>query len=188
MKDLIRGHTLQATSWSGGKTTQLYIYPPSSDYARRDFIFRLSTASVELEESTFTPLPGFRRLLMVLQGELIIRHKDRYEKKLRAFEQDEFDGGWETSARGRVTDFNLMLSPQANGQVYAYFLEEGKQLKPDLHAFAFIYVYSGACKVAHDTEVIVKEKDLLVIRNESRVSLSALRDSRLILAQVQLLD
>ena len=45
------------TTWSGGKTTQLAIAPDGASYAERAFLWRISSATVELEASDFTPLP-----------------------------------------------------------------------------------------------------------------------------------
>lgn len=33
------------TAWSGGKTTQMFIYPEESDFSTRNFKFRLSSAT-----------------------------------------------------------------------------------------------------------------------------------------------
>ena len=49
------------TQWSGGATTQLAIAPKGAVYADRDFLWRLSSATVELDESDFTPLPAYDR-------------------------------------------------------------------------------------------------------------------------------
>ena len=70
------------TNWSGGTTTQLYIYPPTADYAKRNFKFRLSTAKVEAEKSDFTSLPGISRQLMILDGDLTITHQKHYSKTI----------------------------------------------------------------------------------------------------------
>ena len=95
--------------WSGGTTSQLYISPESASFSDRKFDFRISSAVVELEESDFTPMPGFSRILMVLEGELEISHEGHYSKVLKQFEIDEFSGDWKTSARGKVVDFNLIM-------------------------------------------------------------------------------
>ncbi len=124
---IIKANQHKTTTWSGGTTTQLFIFPEGSDYQKRDFLFRISTATVETEESTFTSLPGFKRKLMILEGELLIKHKGHYEKKLKQFEQDEFRGGWETSAVGKVTDFNLMMSRGVEGSLKFISLKEGEE-------------------------------------------------------------
>lgn len=95
--------------WSGGTTTQLAIFPPQAVYAERDFLWRLSSAVVELPESDFTPLPDYDRILMILDGELTLSHDGGEEYTLRALEQTSFDGASHTYSRGQVTDFNLMM-------------------------------------------------------------------------------
>lgn len=57
--------------WDGGKTREIFIYPQESSYEEQNFIFRLSQATIEGEESHFTPLPDYNRTLMVLEGEVI---------------------------------------------------------------------------------------------------------------------
>jgi hypothetical protein len=100
----------------------LAIWPPEADYARRDFVWRVSTARVDLEESTFTPLPGFRRLLMILEGGARLVHEARdlrREQSLGPFEQDAFEGAWNTASRGRCVDFNLMTASGCDGRIEA---------------------------------------------------------------------
>ena len=45
------------SSWSGGTTTQVGIAPAGAVYASRDFMWRVSSATVDLEVSDFTALP-----------------------------------------------------------------------------------------------------------------------------------
>ena len=56
------------SQWSGGTTTQLAIAPEGAVYADRDFLWRISSATVDLEESDFTALPDYVRLISVLDG------------------------------------------------------------------------------------------------------------------------
>jgi environmental stress-induced protein Ves len=101
--------------WSGGKTTQLAIYPEDADYSKRNFQWRISTADVEVEESLFTHLPGIQRVIMIIDGEMYLEHEGKHSVVLKPFEQDRFDGGWTTRSKGIVRDFNLMLSEGWNG-------------------------------------------------------------------------
>lgn len=110
-KDLI------TSKWSGGTTTQLAIYPPGSTLAERNFLFRISTATVEAESSAFTILPGVRRIIMVLDGILELEHTGHYSRRLKKPETDSFLGDWETRSRGRVVDFNLMTTGNAVGTI-----------------------------------------------------------------------
>ena len=97
------------SAWSGGTTTQLAIFPPDAVYAERDFLWRVSSATVELEESEFTPLPAYERLISTLEGGIELSHNGGPTLTLRPFEVHAFSGADATHSRGRCTDFNLML-------------------------------------------------------------------------------
>ena len=107
---IFRNCEQQINVWSGGTTTQLAIYPSNSEYKERNFAWRISSARVDLEESTFTSLPGVHRILMVLEGQIELTHEGVRNTCLKPFEQDEFDGGWTTKSRGKCIDFNLMMA------------------------------------------------------------------------------
>jgi environmental stress-induced protein Ves len=144
----------QTTEWSGGRTTELAIFPPEASYTNRNFEFRISTATVETETSTFTSLPGYKRLLMILKGELEITHIDQYTKKLAPFETDTFDGGWQTSAKGMVTDFNIMYAPdkKVNISMHAFTPEKSVSFFSTA-AFHYGYVVSGIAFLDIDSMV-----------------------------------
>ena len=95
--------------WMGGETTETAIYPASAKYIDRNFIWRLSTATCELEESDFSRLPDYDRVLMVLEGEVVLSHDGQRVARLAELEQDRFDGGYKTRSFGKITDYNLMV-------------------------------------------------------------------------------
>ena len=97
------------TAWSGGTTTQLAIAPEGAVYADRDFLWRLSSAGVELEHSDFTPLPDYVRLISVLKGTLDMKIGDGERFSLTPLTVRSFDGGTPVESWGKCTDFNLML-------------------------------------------------------------------------------
>ena len=110
--------------WSGGTTTQLAIYPPGASYADRNFIFRLSSATVDTEQSEFTHLPDYDRWLMIFEGRARLVHDSEKEVTLNPYECDAFDGGISTVSFGRVTDYNLMLRKGGTGYMKAIGLDE----------------------------------------------------------------
>lgn len=112
---IIRQGEHKTTNWSGGTTTELFIYPEGSVYSEGNFLWRLSTAKVEMEESVFTRLPGVSRVLMVLEGKLGLEHEGHHKAVLNEFEQDSFMGDWTTRGFGRVRDFNLMMKRNCSG-------------------------------------------------------------------------
>lgn len=112
------------TEWSGGKTTQLFIYPEDSSYKNLNFKFRLSSATVELEESRFTKLEGIYRFITPLDKELKLTHDNKEYINLKPFEVYEFDGGINTSSYGTVRDFNLMLGNGAEGKLESIHIDK----------------------------------------------------------------
>ncbi|SFR64688.1 HutD family protein [[Clostridium] aminophilum] len=99
----------KTTDWSGGKTTEIGIAPKGSEYADRDFLWRLSSATVDVEESEFTSLPDYNRIIMTLSGDISLSHNGERMIDLPEFTPHRFDGGDKTVSIGKVTDFNLML-------------------------------------------------------------------------------
>lgn len=156
--------------WAGGTTTQLAIYPEDGSYADRNFIWRLSSAVVELEESAFTKLPGFYRTLMVLEGELKLVHEGYHAVELKQFEQDSFNGAWNTTSYGKARDFNLMLREGINGRLKHIMVMPQHNTREALlnrddqmQIFAY-YCYRGAIEISlEEQKRILKEDELLVV-------------------------
>src|SRR5688572_20272876 len=106
---LFTPHKRTTINWAHGTSTEIFIYPANASFAERSFQFRISTATVEADETNFTFFEGITRHLMILKGDLELVHEGHYTKHLKPFDQDIFSGEWNTRSRGRVTDFNLML-------------------------------------------------------------------------------
>ena len=135
--------------WSGGQTTQLAIEPPGADYAERSFLWRVSSASVELEQSDFTPLPDYWRYIATLDGEITLQHNDCAPVHLKRLEVHTFDGAAKTVCEGRCTDFNLMLRKgAAEGSMTALCVEApaALPLEPGTETL-LIYCAQGACEL-----------------------------------------
>lgn len=116
---IIRKKDQNESVWSGGKTTQLFIYPAESSYASRNFAVRISSAVVEEETSVFTSLPGFHRILMPISGAIKLTHEGHKEVHAEPYQAVEFEGGWRTTSHGKCTDFGIMLAEGWHGSLYA---------------------------------------------------------------------
>lgn len=144
------------SAWSGGATTEIQIMPEGSRYADREFLWRLSSATVEVEESTFTALPDYDRLIMMLEGEMDLCHNHGQWIHLAEFEPHAFDGGDETLSKGKVVDFNLMLRKgKCRGAVVPLVFSEdavemvSKSLVPELKdcCDCMIYCHRGPVSI-----------------------------------------
>ena len=137
---LLRANDFQVSDWSGGKTKQLYLSPPTGHYGKRDFDYRLSTATVELAESQFSDLSGFHRILMSLNHTLHLHNASRQEETVLApFTPYVFEGSDSITSRGTCTDFNLIYSDHYQGQMLA--ISDREELSQD-EAIQFIYALS----------------------------------------------
>ncbi len=150
--------------WSGGVTTQLYIYPENSSYSARDFNFRISIATSEIEKSQFTHLPNIKRYLSILKGRLELTHEDGDKKILEPYEIYCFDGGIPIEAKGVVKDFNLMLK-NCDGELLFYELKETNSFKLETQRMLGIFCIAGEVnmsnlKIKADEIVIVEGEDI----------------------------
>lgn len=158
------------TEWSGGKTTQLYIYPEDSNYKALNFKFRLSSATVESEKSEFTKLEGVDRFITPLDNDLKLTHYHNNYVRLKPLEVYRFDGGEDTVSYGIARDFNLMLRAGAEGNLESIHIDKELLLSEDVCAgckecFYFIYACDKDVRIeiARET-IIVGRAQMLCIR------------------------
>jgi uncharacterized protein len=186
---IIYAESLNPTSWPGGITTELFIFPLTADYKQRNFQFRLSSATVENEKSDFTPLPGVSRKIMILSGTIILNHEDHYTRQLSKFDIDEFEGDWKTSAVGKCTDFNLMTTGNTTGKLKAAVINKYQISTLSLNEnwdWLFIYIYSGKVNIEINSKMFsIKKGDLLVANNPGmELRITGIEDSELVLCEI----
>ncbi|WP_456315678.1 HutD family protein [Pseudomonas shirazensis] len=98
-----------AAIWSGGLTYEYMIYPETANYSDRDFVFRISSATIEKVPSEFTKFNGYYRYLVMLDNSLQIevnKEKNVYEK----YEIMEFNSDDDVTSYTKGIDFNWMVS------------------------------------------------------------------------------
>ena len=162
---VLRERDYVVSAWSGGTTTQLAISPEGALYADRSFLWRVSSAAVELEESDFTALPDYWRLIATLEGEIALRHDGGAPLRLRPLEVRGFDGAWATQSFGRCRDFNLMLRKgKAEGEMEALPLEESRRLPADPRGGEqLLFCVRGGCRIesGEDRALLLTGESLL---------------------------
>ena len=141
---IVRSHEQKTATWVGETTTQLFISPQNTTYQAFDFDYRMSYATVDAPESTFTKMPGVTRHLMILNGKLDLNHEGRL-KHLEPLEPYEFNGEWPTTAKGKVMDFNLMVRNQYKGQLSANQFQPNEILKIEAASPIFRQSNYGHC-------------------------------------------
>ncbi len=178
------------SSWSGGKTIQIAIAPEGAEYAGRDFLWRLSSATVDLEESDFTALPDYTRLIAPVRGQMRLTHNGGDPIDLPPYKVHRFDGADATHSWGCCTDFNLMLRkgacdgrmiPLGNGAAG----EEAFTPEPSAEVLV-IYCTEGHVSVRYrgeSAELAEREAVLLESRQIGPVTLKFSDGSRAMSAQ-----
>lgn len=176
---LQRRETYPVSRWSGGSTAEIFIWPPKTEYAKRNFMFRISSATVEEEISTFTYLPGIRRILMLLHGQIRLK-TDGMTVNLKPYEQFIFNGEADTVSCGHCRDFNLMMANGCDGNLEVLDFSEQNRYNKNVDCRSLIsgeqirvlYASAGSCvcriKDALDggrvwQEWILQEADSLVL-------------------------
>ena len=143
--------------WSGGSTTELFIWPEGADYGKREFTLRVSSARVDLEESDFTPLTGVTRYITPLTGGFTLTHPGTDPVVMGPLaEPYRFSGEIQTHCVGKATDFNLMLKG-TDGEMA--LCEEKWHLRP---GFNCLYALEDT-NVALDSGYSLKAGELLVV-------------------------
>jgi environmental stress-induced protein Ves len=178
------------TKWSGGTTTELAIFPETSSYSERNFNYRISSAQVEDEESVFTKLPGVSREIMILEGELELFHKNKYSKYLKTFDTDSFSGEWDTSSKGKVTDFNLMTMGNTSGKIEAISLKNDVKyniIKKSEASEIALYLFSGSAEISTENDVFtLNEKDFCIISESqfTKLEINTISDCTIIKTEI----
>lgn len=168
---VVRKEEQNKSNWSGGTTTQLAIYPEDAVYSEGNFKWRISSAKVDIDQSTFTRLPGISRVIMIVDGKLKLEHEGHHTVELNPFEQDSFSGEWNTKSYGKVTDFNLMMNSECEGSLEAILvnkkqftnitLEDNKGF--DNISNSFYCVNGEGCILANYNKIDLHKGDFVLI-------------------------
>ena len=103
--------------WSGGNTSEIFLWPEGSSWQKKDFQIRISAAVTTLGGAPFTDFSGFTRHISPTEGRMHIIHRGHHERVLDMFDVDTFDGAWDTWSEGLYHDFNLLHTYDRNGRM-----------------------------------------------------------------------
>lgn len=181
--DIIPKNKQKATAWSGGLTTELYIFPKDSSYTEQNFKYRISTATVEIETSTFTALPGVERTLMVLEGSINLDHKNHHTVTLTSLEKDEFKGDWTTASKGTCLDLNLMRREGTKGDLTGLNMQKNESIKYKLNGISnFLFLNTGQIEI--ENTIIDKGAFIVFDKTQEEATILALEPSEIVLIMI----
>ncbi|MFY0675321.1 MAG: HutD family protein [Bacteroidia bacterium] len=183
-------NSFKTNIWSGGATTELFIAPKNAQLSKRNFHFRLSTATIETDESNFTPLPAIDRIFMVVGGTISLSHNGGSYKQINQFEQDYFSGSCLTKSKGKAQAFNLMLMGENQGSLRHKSLAENDNFLYEVtkaNVSSFIYLVNGKLEIFDiqtNERVILKTNELLLLK-EGSYSINARFKTNLLLIHIE---
>lgn len=126
-------------------------------------------------------------MILPLKGSLHLFYEGQGEKVLAPYEQDRFDGGWNTVSVGKATDFNLMLREGTKGEVEIYPLQTQESLCLE-NDDSMMLVFATEGNVCLDTTYYLQEWQLAVIDGEGKISIQNKEEksAKVIVCRIQL--
>lgn len=116
------------TDWSGGTTSEIYISPADSSVSKRNFDYRISSATCDLDKSVFTDYSGFTRYITPLDGDMKIMNSEE-EVNLKPYEVYEFKGSDSVTGYSKVRDYNLIIKSELDGDMYSLKVKETREVE-----------------------------------------------------------
>jgi environmental stress-induced protein Ves len=153
----------KASIWSGGLTYEYMIYPKTANYTDKDFIFRISSATIEGIPSEFTKFKGYHRYLVMLDNSLHIevnKEKKVYEK----YEIMEFNSDDDVISYTKGIDFNWMVSEK----IRHHKLKITKSNENSNAQIIFLFSLDTTVIKINEKPYNLEPYDLLVIENPQK--------------------
>ena len=186
---IIRKKDFKSKKWSGGETSEIYIYPENVEYPNLDFKFRISSATIEIERSEFSNLQGIYRYISTLENTIELSHDDKNYKKIKPFEIYEFKGDISTFSKGKTRDFNLMISKDVEARVEAISIEKEGRIKfKGKSKFMFLFNYGEDVNVFIDKSYNLGSMDTILIvadgENSIDIQLDGFKNEYIIVGEI----
>ncbi|HRX13689.1 MAG TPA: HutD family protein [Eubacteriales bacterium] len=168
--EILDSKKFKTSLWNGGKTVEMFIFPSDASYQKGDFLFRLSSATIEDENTVFTVLPNVKRFLTPIDNTLVLTHtKDGQSREvtLDPLKVDVFDGGEETLCVGTGQDVNLMIKDGSQGKMITF--SGGKVIFSG--DFLFIYALEDIT-AGKNEETLIKKGEVAISNEKGKYSIS----------------
>lgn len=179
--NLIKFSELDASKWKNGITYQYYIFPNNANYQNKDFLFRISSATIDNIPSEFTNFIGYYRYLAMLDNNLDLKINNR-EVHLEPNQLIEFKSEDSVVSYSKGNDFNLMIKEDI--QDYNIVIDKGFfVLKDD---FIILYALNNSTIHVNNNQYILEQKDCLVIENIENESFDLICSNNLIISRINL--
>ena len=167
------------TIWDGGETFEYYIHPENSLYANRDFLFRISAATISKVPCTFTKFEDYQRFLVMLDNNLHIEHNDK-EEHYTPNDIFKFDSNSDIVSYTKGNDFNLIVSKKVETADF-FFLHDVVRLK---QSFIFLFALNDTSIEVNNEKINLKMNDLLLIENSDRFDVTLKKEDSILVGSL----
>ncbi|KAF2334844.1 HutD family protein [Flavobacterium daemonense] len=160
---LLSKESSKASVWSGGLTYEYMIYPKTANYADKDFLFRISSATIEEAPSEFTKFKGYYRYLVMLDNCLNIeinKEKRTYEK----YEILEFNSDDDVTSYTKGIDFNWMVSEKISQHK---LIKTNSEQHYNAQIIILFFLDTTVIKI-NEKSYHLEPYDLLVVENQEK--------------------
>ncbi|MDR3214721.1 MAG: HutD family protein [Bacilli bacterium] len=178
---LIKYYNLKETSWSGGITKEIYLYPDSASYQNKNFLFRVSSAYISTIPSKFTLFIGYQRYFCMLDNnlELSINNKNI---SLKAHDIINFQSEDDVISYQTGNDFNIMLAED----IKDHHLKLTNGFNTSDHHFIIIFVLKDLQINIQGKDYQLAQYDTIVIENLEHESIDIVSKDHYLLGLINL--
>lgn len=149
--------------WSGGLTYQYVISPLNAEYSTRNFIFRISSATINQVPSQFTMFNGFHRYLVMLDNTLKVTINGE-QREYQKNEIMQFASHDTVISYSRGTDFNWMISDK----IKSHGMKITKEQQNISDSIIILFALSATTVKVRGIEHSIELHDLLVVENDKK--------------------
>lgn len=133
---------------------ELFIYPEHALWDDKDFDLRITHNVSRQEDYTLAHFPGYRRFVMLLDGEMKLSHdfhgERQHEVRLAQYEVDCFKGDWDTACHGLETDLSVVIKEHLSATIDLVAVPDIFRLKND--RFESFYILEDELKLCFSTD------------------------------------
>ena len=154
---------MKKTTWSGGDSEQIYIFPENIDFEAGNFAYRFSLSSINDEKTEFTFMEDIARIFMAIDPFRL--EIDGHGYKMTPRETINFKSNQKVICEGKGKAFNVMIGdPSYRVSVQFLELQPGEFITEKIQNHHYYYLYKGDCIVKEFSfREVMHEGDLLTV-------------------------
>ncbi|MHC5353661.1 HutD family protein [Myroides sp. LJL115] len=178
---LVTKNQTTSVQWAGGETFSYFIYPRESSYEKKDFLFRISVATIRSVPSIFSQFLHYHRYLVMLNNDLKVEQNAK-EKHFKRQEVFYFNSSDYIESFSLGMDFNLML----HQSIKEHLLRVDHSIEIKNNGFVMVFSLEPTTVVTNLNSYRLREQELLLFDLSKEELRSLFCDKKAIIAHWKL--